>query len=99
MKLVITKEAEYDLRFVGDYIAKDNPQRAVTFVEELQARCAALVDQPKAYQLVPRHEASGIRRAVHGRYLIFYRADPNAVVVLHIMSGELDYERMLFPED
>ena len=97
MKLVLTKEAESDLIFIGDYIAQDNPRRAVSFIEELQARCTALLDQPRAYPLVPRHEEAGIRRAVHGRYLIFYRVDPGAVVVLHILAAEMSYERLLFP--
>lgn len=97
MKLVLTKEAESDLVFIGDYIAQDNPRRALSFVEELQARCAALVNQPRAYPLVPRHEAAGIRRAVHGRYLIFYRVEPSAVVVLHILAAEMNYDRLLFP--
>lgn len=95
MKLVLTKEAEADLLFIGDYIAQDNPSRAFTFVEELERRCLALLDQPRAYPLLPRHEASGIRRAVHGRYLIFYRADPDAVVILHSLASAMDYERLL----
>jgi toxin ParE1/3/4 len=97
MKLVLTKEAEADLLFVGDYIAQDNPSRAFSFVEELERRCLALLDQPRAYPLLPRHEASGIRRAVHGHYLIFYRADPDAVVILHILASAMDYERLFFP--
>lgn len=97
MKLVLTKEAEAGLLFIGEYIAQDNPSRAFTFVEELERRCLALLDQPRAYPLLPRHEASGIRRAVHGRYLIFYRADPDAVVILHILASAMDYERLLFP--
>lgn len=97
MKLVLTKEAEADLLFIGEYIAQDNPSRAFTFMEELERRCLALLDQPRAYPLLPRHEASGIRRAVHGRYLIFYRADPDAVVILHILASAMDYERLLFP--
>lgn len=35
MKLVFTEEAKRDLLLVGDYIAQDNPRRAITFVEEL----------------------------------------------------------------
>jgi len=94
MKLVFTEEARRDLLLVGDYIAQDNPRRAITFVEELEACCRALVDQPSAYQLVPRYEALDIRRAVHGRYSIFYRAEPDAVVVLHVVAGAMDYGQL-----
>jgi toxin ParE1/3/4 len=46
---------------------------------------------------VPRYEALGVRRRGHGRYLIFYRVDPNAVVIVHVLHGAQDYEEILFP--
>jgi len=56
-----------------------------------------ITDYPLACPLVPAHEASGIRRAVHGRYAIFYRAGEGAVFILHILSGAMNYETVLFP--
>ncbi|UGY11160.1 type II toxin-antitoxin system RelE/ParE family toxin [Phyllobacterium pellucidum] len=38
---------------IGDYIADDNPWRAVTFLEELEARCASIVDFPNSHALLP----------------------------------------------
>ena len=97
MKLIITAEAESDLIHIGDYIAQDNPRRAMSFVAELEARCEAIVHQPSGYALIPRYEAYGIRRAVHGNYLIFYRVEPGAVVILHVLNSAMDFERILFP--
>lgn len=97
MKLVFTEEARRDLIRIGDWIAQDSPTRALSFVGELQAHCLTLVDQPSAHRLVPRWEARGVRRAVHGRYLIFYRVEADALVVLHVLSGAMDYEAILFP--
>lgn len=97
MKVVVTAEARRDLLFIGDYIAKDNPLRAVSFVEELEIRCGAIADHPYAYALLPRHEESGIRRAVHGRYSIFYIVAGNTVHILHIFNGAMNYEVVLFP--
>lgn len=71
MKLTITDEARADLIRIGDHIAKDSPRRALSFVAELEERCRALPQMPFLYPLLPRREASGIRRAVHGSYLIF----------------------------
>ena len=51
---------------------------------------------PQAFPLVPRFEHTGIRRRVHGNYLIFYRIGPDAVDIIHIMHGAMDYERLLF---
>lgn len=97
MKLVFTEEARRDLLGIGDWIAQDSPARALSFVGELRAHCLTLLDQPRSHRLVPRWEAMGVRRAIHGRYLIFYRIDPEAVVVLHVLSGAMDYEAILFP--
>ncbi|NTS32285.1 type II toxin-antitoxin system RelE/ParE family toxin [Phyllobacterium sp. BT25] len=48
MKLAFTDAARSDLLSIGDYIADDNPWRAVTFLEELEARCASIVDFPNS---------------------------------------------------
>lgn len=38
-----------------------------------------------------------MRHRVHGNYLIFYRVETEAVVVLHILHGAMDYAGLLFP--
>lgn len=98
MIVTLTAAAEADLESIGDYIARDNPTRAVSFVRELRQRCERLADTPKAFPLVPRYERTGVRRRVHGSYLIFYRIGPNAIDVIHILHGAMDYERLLFPK-
>ena len=47
---------------------------------------------------MPRYEHHGIRRRVHGRYLIFYRINESQITVLHILNGAMDVEAILFPE-
>jgi len=99
MKLVITDEAKADLRQIAEWIAEDNQTRALSFVDELQDRCARLIEMPRAYALVPRHESSGVRRVPHGDYLIFYRVTADTVDILHVLNGARDYERILFPDE
>ena len=99
MKVVITDPALADLREIGDWIARDNRRRALTFVEELEAACAGLADNPKRFQLVARYEAWGVRRRVHGTYLIFYREGPTEVTILRILHGARDYEPLIFPDE
>ncbi|MGD7268361.1 type II toxin-antitoxin system RelE/ParE family toxin, partial [Ralstonia pseudosolanacearum] len=43
MRLAITPLAEQDLESIADYIAQDNPARAVTFVRDLREQCQRLV--------------------------------------------------------
>ncbi len=37
MKVVFTREAEEGLERIGDYIAQDNPRRALSFIAALRA--------------------------------------------------------------
>jgi toxin ParE1/3/4 len=95
MRLVFTAEAIADLERIGESIAKDNPFRALSFVEELESRCRALPAMPLAYPLVSSRKERGVRRVVHGNYLIFYRVDADAVVILHVLSARLNLDAIL----
>ncbi len=97
MKLVFTAEARRDLLGIGDTIAMDNPRRAETFVDELEAHCQRIADFPLKHPLLPGHEQSGVRRVVHGNYLIFYRIAGELAEVLRVLHGARSYEEILFP--
>jgi plasmid stabilization system protein ParE len=96
MRVVITAAAKADLLPIRRTIGADNPSRAVSFDEELLDRCLALADTPRAFPLVPRYERFGIRRCVHGGYLIFYRLQPEQIEVIHVLQGARDIEAILF---
>ena len=99
MKVVITTDALNDLEQIGDYIARDNPTRARSFVAELLAQARGIADFPERFPLVARYGDHGIRRRMHGAYLIFYRVEETRVTVIHILHGARDYEALLFPDD
>ena len=98
MRVVFAKAAEADLEEIGDYIARDNARRALTFVRELRAKAQDIGSMPRAFPLVPRYEHRGIRRRPYGKYLIFYRVEDDRVSIVHILHGARDYEALLFPE-
>ena len=95
MKLAFTPRAERDLERIAHFIGIDNPIRAVSFLEELQARCATLTEFPKRFPLVERPNGHGIRKCGHGSYLIFYRIEPDVIRILHILHGATDYGPLL----
>ena len=99
MKVVLSAEALSDLQQIGDYIAQDNPARARSFVAELLGKAGELADMPRAFPVVPRYSHLGIRRRVHGSYLIFYRFADERVTVIHVLHGARDYEALLFPDE
>ncbi len=98
MIVFFTETAESELEQIADFVAETNPDRALRLVPEIKAACEGLADTPERFQLVPRYGHTQIRRRVHGEYLIFYRIAEQAVEVLHILHGAMDYERLLFPD-
>jgi len=97
MIVVLTETAEQDLEAIGDHIARDAPRHAIAFLNELRKRCISLAELPHRFPLIPRHERQGVRRCVHGRYLILYRVDHDQVTILRILHGAMDYTALLFP--
>jgi toxin ParE1/3/4 len=92
VKLVFSDMAEADLEEIGDYIALDNPLRAMSFIAELRSHCAQLLLFPEAAAL--RQElGEGLRSQPHGRYLIFYRVAEHSVRIERILQGN-----RLFPD-
>ena len=89
--------AELDLEEIGDYIARDNPRRAVSFITELKARCLLIVHAPYGSPLWEELGA-GIRMAPFGRYLIFYTVheDADEVRVERILHAARDIDQSFF---
>jgi plasmid stabilization system protein ParE len=98
MMLEFSSEAENDLEQIADYIAQDDPRRALSFVQELRSKCEALLVAPNSFAFVPRFKHHGIRRRVYGNYLILYRAESEKVVIIHILHGATDYGAILFDD-
>jgi plasmid stabilization system protein ParE len=97
MRVVFSAQAKAGLRSIALYIARDNKARALSFVGELRQKATDISRNPLAYPLVSRFEDRRIRRRVFRDYLIFYRADADAVYIVHILHGAQDYEALLFP--
>ena len=96
MKLSVSPLAEQDIEAIGDYIAQDNPVRAVGFTEELYQQCLRLGETPVLYRQRPelgRH----IRSCAYGRYLIVFSAGDTEVRIERVLHGARDINN-LFPE-
>jgi toxin ParE1/3/4 len=88
-RLVLAPAARDDLLAIGLYIAEDNPDRAETFVAELEAKAREVAERPLSFQ--QRGDISpGLRAAIHGRYLILFRDLENEVRVVRILHGARD---------
>jgi toxin ParE1/3/4 len=85
----LSQEAQQDISDIGDYIARDNPIRAMSFVRELRARIGQAAERPLAYEERVELKA-GLRAARHRRYLILFRFDGDSVEVLRVLHSARD---------
>jgi toxin ParE1/3/4 len=95
-RLLLSPRAAADLEDIAEYIARDNPERAATFIEELEATCRAVAATPDIYPARP-DLAPGLRMAVHGRYLVLFRELPgqSAVRVERVLHGARNLPRLI----
>lgn len=85
-RLVFAPSAFDDLEEIADYVAREKPDRALTFIAEIEAHCRRIAAQPEALPL--REEVGrGIRMSIHGRYLIFFRQSGVDVRIERIIHG------------
>ncbi|MFN3943404.1 MAG: type II toxin-antitoxin system RelE/ParE family toxin [Allosphingosinicella sp.] len=90
-RLEFAPEAEADLIDIATYIAADNPERALSFVDELEASCAGLLDYPDSGRERP-DLAPGLRSKPHGRHVIYYTPGVDMVRIERILHGARDVE-------
>ena len=92
MKVILVPAAQSDLETIGDFIARENPLRAASFLHELLDRCDGLAKFPRRFPIAEQLARSGVRKCVHGNYLIFYRITADQIDVVHILHGSTDYQ-------
>jgi toxin ParE1/3/4 len=91
MRVEISPLGERDLEAIGDYIAEDNPRRALSFVAELRGVCAEIAKTPQAYRVRPGL-GTGVRACTHGNYVIFFTASKTKLSILRVLHGAMDIE-------
>lgn len=83
-----------DLEAIGDFIAADNPARAISFIDDLLSVCSGIAERPNAH--ARRDDlAVGLRQAVHGRYLILFTAGDEGIVIERVLHGARRLEDLL----
>ena len=93
-QLRFTESAERDLIDIGNFIARDNPATAARFVARLEEHCRLLAAHPLLGR-VRDALAPQLRSLAYGRYVIFYRALPDGVVIVRVLHAARDVRRAL----
>jgi toxin ParE1/3/4 len=89
VQVTFAPAAEQDLEDIGDYIARDSPLRAATFIHEIREHCRSIASAPRAAPLWPEL-AGNLRMVPHGRYLIFYSLFDEMVRIERVLHGARD---------
>lgn len=95
-KVHITTSAQTDIQLIYDYIARENPKNAVHFIDELQAKAAALSQFPQRQPAISENSFFGTdyRQLIVKKYRIIYRIAETDVFILRIVHGMRSIEKL-----
>ncbi len=94
MQLQLSTFIEGDLDAVADFIAQDNPIRAVTFIREIRTKFFEIIRNPLIYQLRP-DIGEDARMATLGNYAILFRIAGEVVRIERVVYGARDLQAIL----
>ncbi len=84
-----TVQANRDLERIGDYIARENPLRAVSFLTEIAERAALFARNP-GMGADRADLLAGIRSFLVLQYVICYRRHLDGIQLVRVMHGRRD---------
>lgn len=96
MRLELSPFIESDLDDIADYIAQDNPSRAVTFIQDIRAKFHDIRHNPLRYQTRP-DIGDEARMAVVGSYAILFRIVGEVVRIERVAYGGRDLPGVFDP--
>lgn len=87
MKLLWTKEAISNLREIEEFIARDNTETAIKFVNKLIDKAETLLENPKKGRVVPELSMESIREILYKNYRVVYILKQNSIDILTVFEG------------
>jgi plasmid stabilization system protein ParE len=88
-KVILTPQSLDDLEGIVTFIARDNPERARTFGDELIDRALSIATFPELGRVVPEIGEPLVREIIYGSYRIIYEifSDEDTIFVLRFWHG------------
>ena len=93
MVILYARDVEGDLDGLAEYIAADNPRRAVSFLREVYAEIERIGKGPLLYQ-VRADIGLDARLAVVGRDVILFRFAEDVVYIERVVHGGRELPRL-----
>ncbi len=92
-KVIWADAAVADLDAAADYISKDSPAYAASFVLQSLKAARSLGDLPERGRVVPEFKREDIREIFVFSYRLIYRIDELRVSVLAFIHGRRDFSQ------
>ena len=94
-----SRAAEVDLVSIGVYTLRSwGPEQTVRYIDELEACCQRLADNPAAGRPCD-HVRPGLRRMEQGKHVIFFRRERGGILVSRILHERMLPERHVIDEE
>ncbi len=87
--LIISPSARQDLLEIFDYIARDKPIAAASWIDKIEEKCNLIAATPGFGERRPEY-GPDIRSNVVGRYVVFYRPIATGIEVVRVIAGDRD---------
>ncbi len=88
---LLTPQAVHDLEEIHDFIAADNPNAALRFIDLLEEKFE-MISQTPSMGRIREELAPSLRSFPAGTYVIFYRPLREAVQIIRVLHGARDIE-------
>ena len=84
MRIIWSPLAVERVSEISDYIAEDNPEASMTWVESILEIIERLRDYPESGRVVPELAKPTIREIIHGHYRIIYKIQQQEIFILTV---------------
>lgn len=94
MRIVWSDQSLEDIEEIREYIARDSPAAAESFVDRIFEAAERLVDHPLSGRIVPEFEHPALREVILGSYRIVHFVHPGMIWISTVFHSA----RLLKPE-
>lgn len=85
--IVWSDRAVKNLVQIKEYISRDKPQAAISFIKRIKKSVERLSRLPLSGRQVPEMQGSGVREIIVGQYRIVYRQSKKSIVILTVFPS------------
>ena len=90
-----SERARLDLLEIGDFIARDKPQAAATWVEKILHAVQRTALFPASGRIVPEIDRSDIREVILENYRIVYQLGETTIIILTVSESHRSLDESL----